>query len=99
MGITVLLLEQNNQSAFQGDRCDDCIKTKDKGIQTTKARAGLETRGVVATHLLLHLELIHHGGQLGQDLVGLLVVLELGGDEVREVAEGLGGVEDLGWLR
>jgi len=49
----------------------------------------------VATHLLLDLQLVHDGGQFRQDLVGFFVVLELRGDQVREVAEGLGGVEDL----
>lgn len=55
-----------------------------------------KTRGVMATHLLLDLELIHDGRQLRQNLVCLLVVFELRGDEVREVAERLGGVENLG---
>jgi len=55
----------------------------------------LETRRVVATHLLLNLQLIYDGRQLRQNLVSLLVELELRGDEVREVAERLGGVEDL----
>jgi len=49
----------------------------------------------VFTHLLLDLQLVHDRGQLRQDLVCLLVVFELCGDEVGEVAEGLGGVEDL----
>jgi hypothetical protein len=49
----------------------------------------------VATHLLLNLQLVDDGRQLGKDLVRLLVVLELCGDEVGEVAERLGGVEDL----
>lgn len=50
----------------------------------------------MATHLLLDLQLVHNGRQLGKDLVCALVVFELRGDEVREVAERLGGVEDLG---
>ena len=50
---------------------------------------------LVSTHLLFDLQLVHDGRQLGQNLVRLLVVLELGGDEVGEVAQGLGGVEDL----
>jgi hypothetical protein len=49
----------------------------------------------MATHLLLDLQLIYYGSQLRQDLVCLLMVFELGSDEVREVAEGFGGVEDL----
>ena len=55
----------------------------------------LEIRRLVSTHLLFDLQLVHDGSQLGQNLVGFLVVFELGGDEVGEVAEGLGGVEDL----
>ena len=55
----------------------------------------LEIRRLVATHLLLDLQLVDNGGQFQQDLVGFFVVLELRGDQVREVAEGLGGVEDL----
>jgi hypothetical protein len=57
---------------------------------------GLEVRGLMSTHLLFDLQLVHDGRQLRQDLVRLLVVFELGGDEVGEVAERLGGVEDLG---
>ena len=49
----------------------------------------------MATHLLLDLQLVDDRGQFQQDLVGFFVVLELRGDQVREVAEGLGGVEDL----
>jgi len=49
----------------------------------------------VATHLLLDLQLVDDGGQFRQDLVGFFVVFELRGDQVREVAERLGGVEDL----
>lgn len=50
---------------------------------------------LMSTHLLFHLQLLDDGSQLGQDVVGLLVVFELGGDEFGEVAEWLGGVEDL----
>jgi hypothetical protein len=49
----------------------------------------------MSTHLLFHLQLVHDGRQLRQNLVCLLMVFELGGDEVGEVAEGLGGIEDL----
>lgn len=55
----------------------------------------------MATHLLFDLQLVHDGRELRKNLVGLLVVLELGGDEVGEVAQRLGGVEDLcdfAWL-
>lgn len=50
----------------------------------------------MSTHLLFDLQLIHNGRQLRQNLVSLLVVFELGSDEIGEVAEGFGGIEDLG---
>jgi hypothetical protein len=49
----------------------------------------------MSTDLLLDLKLIYDRSELREDLIGLLVVLELGGDQVREVAEGFGSVEDL----
>jgi hypothetical protein len=49
----------------------------------------------MSTHLLFDLQLVHDRCQLRQDLVSLLVVFELGGDEIGKVAEGFGGVEDL----
>ena len=49
----------------------------------------------MSTHLLFNLQLFNNGSQLRQDLVRLLVVLELGSDEVGKVAEGLGSVENL----
>ena len=55
----------------------------------------LVIRRLVSTHLLFDLQLLDDGCQLGQNLVCLLVVLELGGDEFSEVAERLGGVENL----
>jgi hypothetical protein len=58
----------------------------------------LEIRRLVSTHLLFDLQLVHDGRQLRQNLVGLLVVFELGGNEIGEVAEGLGGIEDLSTL-
>ena len=57
--------------------------------------AHLEIRGFMSTHLLFHLQLVNYGGQLRQNLVCLLVVFELGCNEVGEVAEGFWGVEDL----
>ncbi len=47
------------------------------------------------TCLLFDLQPVNDGCQLAQNLVGLLVVLHLGGDQLGEVAQGLGGVEDL----
>lgn len=52
-------------------------------------------RGKKKTHLLLNLQSVNDGGQLGQDLIGPLVVFELGGNQIRQVAERLGGVQDL----
>lgn len=52
-------------------------------------------RGLVATHLLLDLELVDNGSQLGQDLISFLMVLKLGSNEVRKVAEGFRGVKNL----
>lgn len=49
----------------------------------------------MSTHLLFNLQLFHNGSQLRQNLVCLLVVFELGGNEVSEVAEGLGSVQNL----
>ena len=49
----------------------------------------------MSTHLLFDLQLVHNGRQLRQNLVCLLMVFELGGDEVGEVAEGLRGIEHL----
>lgn len=55
----------------------------------------LEIIRLMSTHLLFDLQLVHNWGKLRQNLVSLLVVFELGSDEVGEVAEGLGGIEDL----
>jgi len=49
----------------------------------------------MSTHLLFNLQLFHNGSQLRQDLVCLLMVFELSGDEIGEVAERLGCVENL----
>jgi transcriptional regulator of aromatic amino acid metabolism len=49
----------------------------------------------MATYFLLNLQLINNRGELRQNLVCLLVVLELCCNQVREVAEGLGGVKNL----
>lgn len=50
---------------------------------------------LIVTYLLLDLQRIHSRGELAQDLVGLLVELELGGDQIGQVAQGLGGIKDL----
>ena len=49
----------------------------------------------MATHLLFDLQLVDNRRELRQNLVRLLMVFALGGNEVGEVAERLGGVEDL----
>lgn len=48
-----------------------------------------------AADLLFNLQSLNDGGKLAQDLIGLLVVLDLGGDEFGEVTERLRGVDDL----
>ena len=53
---------------------------------------------LAVSSLLLNLESLNDGGKLAENLVRLLMVLDLGGNELREVAERLGGVEDL-WTR
>ena len=45
------------------------------------------------TYLLFDLQLIHVGRQLAQDLVRPLVVLQLRGDQVREVPQRFGGIQ------
>lgn len=59
------------------------------------AKSTLKVRGLMSTHLLFHLQLIHHRRQLGEDLVCLLMVFELRGDKVGEIAKGFWCVEDL----
>ena len=46
-------------------------------------------------HLLLRLQAVDDGSELAQGLVSLLVILDLGSDEVGQVAKRLRGVEDL----
>lgn len=47
------------------------------------------------TCLLFNLQPIDDGRELAQNLVGLLVELHLRGDQLGQVAQRLGGVEDL----
>jgi hypothetical protein len=49
----------------------------------------------MATHLLLDLKSVHHRSELAQNLISLLVEFELGRDEVGQVSERLGRVENL----
>lgn len=46
-------------------------------------------------YFLLGLQTLDDGSQLGEDLVGLLVIVNLGGDELRQVAKGLRRVQNL----
>lgn len=55
----------------------------------------MNSKGRGATHFLLSLQTLNNGCELAQHLVGLLVVLDLGGDELGQVAEGLRGIKDL----
>jgi hypothetical protein len=55
----------------------------------------LKTRGT--THFLLRLEALDNGGELGENFVCLLVVLNLSGDKFGKVAQGLRCVENLIW--
>lgn len=66
---------------------------KATGVSTVGGSLYVEVCG--ATNLLLDLQAVHDRGKLAQDLVGLLVILNLGSDEIGEVAEGLRGVKDL----
>lgn len=47
------------------------------------------------TSFLLDLQAVHDGCQLAEDLVSSLVVFELSGDQVGDVAQRLGCVQDL----
>ena len=47
------------------------------------------------TYFLFGLQALNDGGELREDLVGLLVVLDLGRDQLRQVAQRLGRVENL----
>jgi hypothetical protein len=47
------------------------------------------------TYLLLDLQRIHSRGKLAEDLIRLLVELKLSGDQIGQVAQGLGGIKDL----
>lgn len=56
---------------------------------------GLELKVIGATDLLLDLQLINLWGQIRQNLVGTLVELKLGGNELGQVLERVGSVEDV----
>lgn len=47
------------------------------------------------TYLLLDLQSIHSRGKLAENFVGLLVELQLGGNQICQIAQGLGGIKDL----
>jgi hypothetical protein len=48
-----------------------------------------------ATYFLFGLQALNDGSELSKDLVGLLVVLNLSRDQLGQIAQRLGGVEDL----
>lgn len=49
----------------------------------------------MTTHLLFDLELVNYWRQLRQNLVRLLMVLELGSNQVSQVAQWLGSIKNL----
>lgn len=49
----------------------------------------------VKTYFLLGLEALNKRGKLAEDLSSLLVVFDLSSDELRQVAQRLGGVKNL----
>jgi hypothetical protein len=51
--------------------------------------------GRSTTCLLFELQPLDDGSELAQNLIGPLVVLGLRADELGEVAQGLGGIENL----
>lgn len=63
--------------------------------KTKMHAAKLKIRRLVSTHLLFDLQLVYNWCQLRKNLVCLLVVLELSGNEIGEVAEWLRSVKDL----
>lgn len=58
----------------------------------------LEIIRLMSTHLLFDLQSFYDGCQLGQDLICLLVIFELGSDEVGEITKGFGRIEHLCWF-
>lgn len=62
---------------------------------TLKQRVWRKKKILFTTYLLLHLQAIHYRRKLAQDLVGLFVEFELGGDQIGEVAQRLRRIEDL----
>ena len=66
----------------------------------TAAGISLGTLSALAVaRLLINLNLVDLGSKLRQNFVGLLMVLKLGSNEVREVAEWFGGIENLWAVR
>lgn len=77
---------------FARKRASDTVQYNHQGARFLKIVR------LMSTHLLLDLQLIDDRRQLRKDLVGLLVVFELGSDELGKVAEGLRCVKDLHWI-
>lgn len=57
-----------------------------------------ESKGSGTTHFLLRLETLDDRGELGENLVCLLVVLNLSRDKLGKVAQRLGCIENLAQL-
>lgn len=55
-------------------------------------------KAISSAYFLLSLQTINDRRELAQNLVGLLVVLHLSRDQLREVPEGFRGIQDLGKL-
>lgn len=53
------------------------------------------SKGRGTTHFLLSLQALNDGGELGQHLVRLLVVLDLSSNKLGKVSQGLGRVKNL----
>ena len=69
---------------------------------STAASTNLDLQGrkaLGAADLLFNLQALDGGGELAEDLVGLLVVLDLSCDKLGKVAQRLGGVDDLVQLK
>lgn len=78
---------------LQQDKTAQVSKGTTFGQEGTRS---VQRIGRSTTCLLFELQPLDDGSELAQNLIGPLVVLGLRGDELGEVAQGLGGVENLG---
>lgn len=65
------------------------------GLDYVKSVAIFPCYARCQSYLLLNLQAVDHRSQLTEDLIGPLVEFQLCGDQIRQVPQGLGGVEDL----